>query len=104
MPCRARRSFQLDRHPLDFPGELERRRVCGVDRRAAVLADVLPFVERVLEPRRALDAAGTDLPAVGKELDRAAFAHSAAVVFEVQREGAPPDRIYALPHDDVIPD
>jgi hypothetical protein len=72
-------SLQLHRHPAKLAGEFERRRVTEVDRRAGVLADVLPLVQRVFEGSRLFDPAFADLPAVGEERNRPALAHPAAV-------------------------
>src|SRR5260221_2976860 len=77
-------SFQLHGHLVDLPGEFERRRIGGVDRGTAVLADILSLVERVLESGRVLDTPRADALAVGEQRDRAAFAHATTVVAEVE--------------------
>src|SRR5262245_664949 len=81
-----RLSLQLDGDAVELAAEPERRRVAEVDRRAGVLADVLPFGERVFERRGLLDPAFADLPAVRGECDGSALRHAAAVVLEVHRE------------------
>ena len=58
--------FQIESHLLDLACELERRCVIKIDRRAAVLTDILAFVERVLETRRLIDADLSDVLPVGK--------------------------------------
>src|SRR6266550_1386057 len=83
---RIRPLFQFHRHPAELAGELERRCVAEVDRRAGVLADVLPLVQRVFKGSRLFHAAFADLPAIGEQRNCPTLAHTAAVGLEVHRQ------------------
>ena len=61
MACKRKLPLQLHGDSVQLACEIVRRRVGEVEGRAAVLADILPFVERVLIPRRLFHAALADL-------------------------------------------